>query len=983
MILQRSQKDYFEHKLISKEEQESLDKFDKIKIYIPEFMDQLWKSPKSIATILLNAEQSEVNKHLAHFIVHNLYDNVSSINHKDDQLIYIFSLLLKEELKSLNDLNAPLIKETKCGVFFEEFNKKKEVRIFFKNILLDIVKKLESTYSYLNISFDPKEINEELNNSLLYKETEDLKKNCEYMLNKIKSNFNLNQNEEKVKLIIEKYINLPFNEEKLNQKLKEYDNKEMQDFIQMLIFKYKSSPEKYLNNINFNNIEKKENRQKMMNYYLNSFIQMTDIIDMLLDNLIKYSNLLPYSIKCMCKISSILINKAFPNAIKIEQNKILSQFFFKNLFFTVFSDFSLNSLINEIKISNQTNYKFQVIIILLYNIISGDLISEKNTTPFNWYMIEIMPKLLKFFNNICEVNLPSFVEKLINDKLQENYEYDYFKENTEEKILYRNIFYNIDELYYLITNAEKCKENISINKIILSQFRKKMEILKEIKDNFKILESGNNDDDNSFVTLNKGIFYFLLTDLIINPDIEQMKKIKDLFNYNKNHFSLEEIKNDKYNKVIDKNKIIKIKNLFFDFLYNYKTLSRKNLKNKNLGNIIDIFKELKINAYKYPLTVNNYIPSYWHLDSLITNLPKLPQYYIENDYEKLFDELENDIKNSLKEINYDELDKFIDYSKETEREILCYENIIKIINDIDLNKLANDIIENKEIFFKSKSEDESCQFLKKIVKKKNSDFSKLFYKMKKGLHTNYYYNSIDIFINNFPNIADIQSKTNPDDIFKLLKINKVFEIINNYLKLIKTHLKNYKNVNETNLNEVYNKIYDYIMEKLHCKLFPNIPLSNDMKIFQKCFKHLWIEYKYLVKEKKNYIFDNFLPDSINYLKQFENEKSPRKKIISLEKLFKCIYDLGRFNGDKIEGLDNVFPLFIYIFIKSKPERAASNYNYMEIFLQNKTAGKGFLYLSQIKAVCEKIIEMDYKKLYNITESDYNQNCQLVAQGLIY
>ena len=984
MILQRSKKDFIEQELIPTKEQFCINKFEKISIYIPEFMNQLWNSPKSIATILLSADQSEVNKNLAHFIVHNLYDNISSINHKDDQLIYIFTLLLKEEIKSLNDLNEPLMKETKCGVFFEEFNKKNEVKAFFKNILFDIVQKVESTYSYLNIGFDPNEINDELNKILLYKETDDLQKNCDNMLNKIKSNFNQSENEEKFNLIKEKYINLPFNEEQLNKKLEEYENEEMRDFIQSLIIKYKSSPEKYLNNINFKNFTKKDNKGKIMNYYLNSFLQVTDIIDMIFDNLIENSHLLPYSIRCMCKVISTLINKAFPNSKKVEQNKILSKFFFKNLFFPILSNCSLNSLINEIKITKQTNNKLQIIIFLLYNIIFGDLISEKNTTPFNWYMIEKMPKLLKFFNNICEVNLPSFIEKLINDNLPENYEYDYFKENTGETILYRNIFYNIDELYALVTNAEKCKENISINELVLSKFRKNHEILKEIKENLKIIECGNT-NDNSFVYLNKGIFHFLLTDLIINPEIEQMNKIKNFVNYNKSHFSLEEIKNDEFNEESDENNIIKIKNLFFDFLYNYKTLSLNNLKKENLGNIIDIFKEIKKNAYKYPLISNNFIPSFWYLDTLINNLPKLPTCYIENDYEKLFDELEKHIKNSLNELNYDLLEKFIDYSKEIDKEILIYENIIKIINDIDLNKLTNDIIQSKQIYFKSKTEDESCRFLKSIIKQKQkkSGFAKLFYKIKKGIRNKFYYNSIDIFINNFPNIVEYQTKVNPDDIFKLLKINKVYEIINNYLKLIKTHLKNYKSINETNLNEVHNKIYDYIMEKLHYKLFPNIPLSADMKIFQQCYRHIWIEYKYLTKENKNYIFDTFLPDSINYLKQFENEKSPRKKIICLEKVFKSIYDLGKFNGEKIEGLDNVFPLFNYIFIKAKPERAYSNYNYMEIFLKNKTAGKEFLYLSQIKAAYERMINMDHNQLYNITKSEYEQNCELVTQRIIH
>ena len=69
--------------------------------YIPFFLRQLWEKPKSIATILLKSERNEIKKYLASFVTHNLYDNISSLNHKDEQLIYIITLLLKEEFKSL------------------------------------------------------------------------------------------------------------------------------------------------------------------------------------------------------------------------------------------------------------------------------------------------------------------------------------------------------------------------------------------------------------------------------------------------------------------------------------------------------------------------------------------------------------------------------------------------------------------------------------------------------------------------------------------------------------------------------------------------------------------------------------------------------------------------------------------------------------------------------------------------------------------
>ena len=80
-----------------------------------------------------------------------------------------------------------------------------------------------------------------------------------------------------------------------------------------------------------------------------------------------------------------------------------------------------------------------------------------------------MPKLIELLDEISEVKLPNFIEKLINDELPDNYEYDYFKENPNEIIIFRNICYSSEELYSLIINTEKCKDDILINKKIISK----------------------------------------------------------------------------------------------------------------------------------------------------------------------------------------------------------------------------------------------------------------------------------------------------------------------------------------------------------------------------------------------------------------------------------------------------------------------------------------------------------------------------------
>ena len=49
--------------------------------------------------MLLNADAQDIKENLSDFVVNNLYNNVEN----DDQLIYIITLILKQEIENLNN----------------------------------------------------------------------------------------------------------------------------------------------------------------------------------------------------------------------------------------------------------------------------------------------------------------------------------------------------------------------------------------------------------------------------------------------------------------------------------------------------------------------------------------------------------------------------------------------------------------------------------------------------------------------------------------------------------------------------------------------------------------------------------------------------------------------------------------------------------------------------------------------------------------
>ena len=262
---------------------------------------------------------------------------------------------------------------------------------------------------------------------------------------------------------------------------------------------------------------------------------------------------------------------------------------------------------------------------------------------------------------------------------------------------------------------------------------------------------------------------------------------------------------------------------------------------------------------------------------------------------------------------------------------------------------------------------------------KDTQFSNLFLKNEEEKKM---YNNINWFIKKIPKVAEYTFDYN-DNCFDIIKEIKIPEIIEHYFTLIKNNLKGKNLGDEKKLNDINNKVYDYIMEQLYDKLFPKEFLIQDIKIYQNCYNHIWIEFHNLIKENKNYIFDDYLSDTINYFKQFEKEKSPRKKLVCLQKIFDCTYNLAKFNGDEVKGADDEMPILNYSLIQSKPESLYSNCKYTELFLGGKASEIEGSQLTKIIGICQKMENVSFADFYNLTETDYIYKCDLVNKGLLY
>ena len=1019
MIIQRLKKEERKFELVQPKIQR--DKiFGDLINYIKYIFEYLWKNPFSVSEILSNSDIFDVKNCLAHFFTLNFYDNNLSNYNKEGQLLFIITLLLKKEINQLNvnnsingfnNLEKTFLQKTPCGFIFDELFYKKEIQTFFKPIIINFIKELESSYQSQEIVFDPNFIRDSiiLEKNEVKKAKEKGKEINESIAVFRKSIYKKDKTlNEKLKLFYEKY-QFGLQKEELVKILQNYKENNMINYINKKISECSDNPflystsvflesvnfNKMSNNIgeNYNDEERKKFSQNILNIYQRNYFETTKIIDKLIDNLISNMHLLPYLIKCINKIIFLLIEKKFPDLPVFEKNVFIARFFFNKLLFPMLLNPSIYVLISDIIISDVTIFNLSIIMSIITKFCSGnfykDDIGEGQYTPLNWYFLNNMPKLLDFFEKALNVDLPEYIEKIIyNDNDNElDLEFDYFKENKDDMIIAKNILFSFDDFYYLYMNMEKNKD------ILFEENDEKKKIVKKalvrLRENeYKIdkiktqLENSEEKDLAKISSIKKNktlekkelndskpktLKYFLISDILFNKKYENLFNIKT----SKEYFNIEE----KKCKDVELKATIKAKNFLCDFLYNFYSLEdiQLSLKNEDEFNSFNIFKKLKSYTESSDLLRKEKIPFEWYIDSIIEYFKKLQQKYIENDYSLIYDELENEIKDSIKIYDFEEISLLANKTKFLKNSHIYYEESKKILIDIDLNKRVQVILEKEIIPMEIRFVYTPKKRRFKITPITSGYFSNLrifSYYERKSCQT------INQFISIFPDLIEY---INSQDIINFDIINEldIPKKLDEYFDYIEDHLKKSEIENKNEIKDIKIKIYDYVMEKLYDKMCPEEADKNDIQIFQNCLKGSWVELKHFIKGKDDYILENFIPDTNDYFQKIIDEKSPRKKLIYLDKIFNCIINLGLLNGDKFEGTDEILSILNFAFIKDKPLSIYTNCRYMNLFMgDKKSKGEGHE-LSQLIAICQQMLTFNYTCLYDVTKEEFEENCSSV------
>jgi hypothetical protein len=1005
---------------------DNLECFGLNKIFINKFLTGLWNYPEAMYQILNHSEPRDIKESLASLVVDNFYTNYLSGNYIENNLLYILALMLRDEIEKLTDIEEveTFLDNSRCGYLLEELQKKPDVQLFFNKVILKTVEKVESLCSYREIKF---------NVAKIVNEFEKLKDEYEKGEKKagVKSELNLGEDLYK-KLVsnkLDQSINYCRDENLTGGKIKEDNEFFVKKFVPNITkkeFENRALTAKNDNNIDlfnyFNrfaqdiknscdedlysnsnlmgNLLNTKSPPTILTFYRTDFMQVVNFIEQLINDLIENILLLPYSVKCICKIISVLIRNKFKGITKAEENGFISKFILGRLLIPIISSPSFNALISEFVISGNTIKNVELINIIISKLFSGNLFKninkEDDYTPFNWIFLDKMEKILCFFENATNVYLPDFIEKFINKNLPKDYEYNFFKENKEEMYANISICFNIRYLSLLIEGVRKSPDifNKSKKSDKLEKAFKKL----EDEDTFKAIKKAdqnnlNNENNKKHrlsvkqkikdkIITNEDEIYYLHNDKAIEEKDEILFKLDNKIA----NFYIDLKEKEKKTKLNEEEKnIIKVKNYLSNSIGNYRLLNIADFHKEATSDTIKMLNEIKAYmALPNFILNNNTIPSTWYINSLLDYLKKIPEDYKKNEYEKLYKELTKDLNDSINILDFQKLIIFRNKLKFIDKINNYYENVYMLINKIAINEKIKEMVEKifipVEMSFRYIEEENDNFFDLKSsnVKEKEFEDKMIYENKKKGVLA---FRTIESFTSHFPNLAQYQvyQDKNPLEIIQELKIPGK---INNYFEIIKKCIRKEEKITEEEYeNKFQEKIKDYIMNKIYEKIYPFEPLDLDTKIFRTANMLSWVEPQLIVE--KEYIYDNILPDIINEFQKIHKVKTPLKKVKCIRQIFVLIQSLIQFNEGEnktLIGSDDITPVLNYAFIKAAPFRIYTDLEFVKIFLEIKE-GQGGYDINQLESAYTMLLS--YKpENFKLTPQEFNKNCTDARNSII-
>ena len=941
-----------------------------LNIYIIKFLNYLFLQPKLTANILSWANMKDIKENLAPFIGNYFYENFLSPYYIQDNLLYVITILLQKEINNLIKSTdyTKFLEDSCAGFLLNELKNKNELKVYFRRIINKTVEKLEYDYFKIRLIFSiPFRVISDKKDELFA--DDDSVGQVIYGNKIILNKYFHNLQKDLIVQMRDKYKNE--NKEK-NQEQNIYD-----EFLN--IYSKKFENKKF-----FESLEITEDLKKS---YLNIFCVVVDCINQLISDLLLNIDSFPYSLKCISKIISLLIQQKFPGINARERYAFVGKYIFCTIILPFLCEPAKELLMNEGLISENTIYNLSIISDIFKKLIFGELYTnaENNFTVFNLFFIDKIKDIENIYNTITEVKLPDFIENIIyNRESKDNAEFNYEQMNKDEIIVNKFICFQFDDILAIIDTIKNNQDSfykINTNIGLAKTFEKltsetSTELIENIKINTEVhlsLKNLNKDELNSI----KKHYYFYIYEITINKAYEKYYKIEvEKPSISANFVGASDEEKTKAN-------ISKVKDCICSILENYQTLSEKKFLEEKMNDTKSIFGEIKNSMYVNNYYIDNTIPYKWYLSSLFEYLEKLPENYKNNDYELIYDEIEKKQIDYIKSLNFDFLAAFQEKLNFSKKNLDGYLFIKNKFNALILNNkikffIANEIIPIS-LYFNYK--EKIIEIKSHNINAKTEQSKKMAYTIKeKGTNrTLIICKTISTFTKAFPNLVKYESLQD-DNILELIEKLDLPKKLMEYNEIIKLYLKRFFQETDNKTTEyILDKINNYIMSRTYDKIFPCTEEMDD-KIYRQSVYLSWIEPSHCIPKEKIFNLEVIKSDFHDYLTKFQEKKSPLIKFKYLSKIFKLILESAKFNGHELKKVDDTMNYLIYLLIKEKPMKLYSNSKYLELFLFNKENKKEDNEIAIIISICEHICKMQYSNLINVTVEEYNRKCREAAEN---
>ena len=983
-----------------------------------------------IVSLIEETDEQEKVDSLVELFCNQFYDNILIPNPEQEELLILMYKLLEEEITPMNSASVDefLSDNTFLGKFISSYINKRELKVFLKMLLNPLILSIENSgLECMDMSLQ--NINREVNKR---KDERISDKNFDAWLREIpKTNINFKKyympgneeiNEDDVKeekkddTKQEKIVyNSDYKEEltldKIYNKITNEKNNDIKEIYLYQLEQIGNDPDIFTNagiKLVINDTYFQNNRQLILKKYFENFLFIKDKIDYLIQALIDRISTIPYTVRCICKVISLLMQKKFPSLPTFLRNSFIGKFIFDKCIFPVLSLENKNVMDSRI-FSQNTKRCLNVIISVLSNANRCSLYpttTDTEKTVFNYYLFEIIPLINKFYEKVIDIELPKTLEELIAkvkfkieqnidnkifhfrrknikrridptkkeieikkepEKLEEEIKYNYFKNNDDEIMHLESICFSAQDILFILSLIQK-KPKLFEGLPDYKFFSKTIERIKAEDERLQNIVRKNGINKQFFIVFQE----------------EKNLKLENLIRNNSSNVSTFSSINQDSDIICKRIKfciktILKDLNLLNNKDYSY--LNRAISTNKFFGAI-----KKTLNNITYSSGETDKIPLKWYGQYLYNNKKGLSQIYQNDDYEKLYIELLEEEENILKELklfsstiitrdgmNLRCAENLLDKVKYDLGDIEEAKKFVKIEKFIDTEK-----IEVCMRFKEEKDDKNSSEKLPMVIitdisecnhqKNATDDNDK---KNKSLAHTLF----IKDFINKFTDNSQNMDKNSlnyklkifsTEDIINSERKNGIFKTMKMYMNLVKKRIKE-PIINEglfndlPNIGEIAEKIEDHILRQIYKDVFP--PEQKEDLIFYQRTKCLnWVTPEQLDIKT---IYINQLRFAIDSIKQIDEARSVLDKLDLIASAHTSVNNTIKFSSGKDDdsGQDEMTPILQYIILKAHPKRMHSNINYIKCFLgdSNLTDSKGFL-LSQIESAASYINNLNYEIL---------------------